>query len=180
MRSYAMVITLGDAGAEWMHLDVALLYVARLRILGRMGSLSDPNIWPHIAECEAIARKDRHGRNLADPAISLCDLATLSLGNDKYPDASSSTPARKPRIRTPKHQGDPPTGSDPRAAYPKFAECQDSYRKRQMKDGEHATRGPKGTPLMGKDFCRRDQINSRTHGLACKYDHGSTEMAAIQ
>ena len=57
MLAYAMVSNLEDAGQEWLHLDIAHLYLAKLRKLERMNAASDPNIWPHIAECGTHTRE---------------------------------------------------------------------------------------------------------------------------
>ena len=179
--AYAMVITLDEAGQEWLHLDVARLYLARLRKLERLDAVSDPIIWPHIAECETQARSDWRDRNLSDPSMSLGDIVALSLARDRFPDASKFIPARQPRIRGPKQQNAEVSQSfAPHESYPKYAPPQDSYNKRQKRDGEHATRGPKGDPYMEKDFCHRNQRNSCSHVLACRYARDSAEMATLQ
>ena len=107
---------------------------------------ADPNLRSLIAECETSMRNERRDRNLADPALSLGDLVTISLGRDKYPVASKFTPSRLPRFRAQKDSAD-----TPRDAIPKFA-TQEPYAKRQQKDERdcHATRGPWGNPSRRK------------------------------
>ena len=173
MLAYAMASTLDEPGSEWLHYDVARLYVSRLRKMERLNALSDPNIWHTIAECETSMRSERHDRNLTDPALSLTDLVSLSLEHDRFPDASKSIPARTQRDRRNQQM-------TPRESYPKYAQ-QEPYAKRQKKeDRDRTTRGPKGNPFMEKDFCHKNQRNQCTHGLACKYAHDSTEMTTIQ
>ena len=153
LLAYVMASTLGDAGREWMHFDVAQNYLAKLRKLERLDALSDPNIWHYIAECETQTRNEWRDKNLADPSISLGDIISLSLEQGRFPDASKFTPAKMPRGRAAKNQN--PNGfasqsPTPREAYPKFAsDRQGSYR-RKRGDKESSTRGPKGAPTWKK------------------------------
>ena len=101
MIAYAMVITHGEAGDEWLHYDVARAYTARLGELERANALSDPGQWSGIAECETGMRNKRRDRDLTDPSLSLSDLATLSLEQDGRPEESKFAPAKMPRRRTP-------------------------------------------------------------------------------
>ena len=180
LLAYAMVSTLGDAGQEWLHLDVAHLYLPKLRKLERPNALPDPNIWPHIAECETHTRNEWHDTNFSDPSISLGDIIALSRDRDRFPGAPKVTPSKMQRNRPPpKKNGDFSQGPTPREAYPKFASDGSCERKREG-DKEHSTRGSKGTPYMGKDFCHRNQRNACSHGIACKYARDANEMATIQ
>ena len=181
MLAYTMVSTLGDAGSEWLHYDVARAYTARLRKIERLDALSDPNQWAAIAECEYSMRNDWHGRNLNDPSLSLTDLVSLSLENDKYPEASKFAPAKMPRWRPNKNESQS-SQNTPRDSFPKYASNhQEPYNKRPRKDGcDHTTRGPKGNPYMERDFCRKNQRGACTHGLACKYAHDANELALVQ
>ena len=177
LTAYTMVSTLDEAGAEWLHYDVAKAYLARLRMVGRLNALSDPNQWPAIAECETAMRNERRDRNLTDPSLSLSDLLTLSLEQDKYPGASRFIPPKMPRWRAPK---DTSYGSSSQntTAMPKYASNNEPYNKRQKK--EHTTQGPKGNPYMERDFRHKNQRNACSHGLACKYAHYAKEMETIQ
>lgn len=104
MLAYTMVSTFDEAGSEWIHYDVARLYVSRLRKMERLNALSDPYIWHAIAECETSMRNEWHDRNLTDPSLSLTDLVSLSPEHDRYPDASKFTPSRAPSNRGQKDQ----------------------------------------------------------------------------
>ena len=99
--AYVMASTQDEPGREWLHLDVALLYLAKLRKLERINSLSDPNIWSLIADCEAQTRIEWHDKNLSDPSLCLGDLITLSLEHDRFPDTSKFTPAKQTRKKVP-------------------------------------------------------------------------------
>ena len=125
------------------------------------------------------ARNERHGKNLADPSLSIGDIIALSREHDRFQDATRFTTSEMPGNRPPKQQSDFSQGPIPHGEYPKCA-SEGSYKRKREADKEHSTRGPKGNPYMEKDFCHRNQRNSRSHGLACKYVHDATEMATIR
>ena len=145
MLAYSMVRTIDDAGQEWWRLYIAHLYLAKLRKLERMGAVSDPNISPHIAECETHTRNEWRDKNLADPSLSLSDIIALSLEHDRFPDATKFTPSKMPRNRHPKQKSDFSQGPTPREAYPTFA-SEGPYKRNREADKEHSTRVRRGTP----------------------------------
>ena len=182
LLAYVMVSTLDGAGQEWLRLDVAHTYLAKLRKLERMNAVSGPNIWPHIAECETHTRNERHGKNLADPSLSLGDIIALSLEHDRFPDATKFPPskfqgtAQPPNSRT-IFRKRPPHVRHTRSSLREDKAHTNAIAK-QTRNRQPAA--PRGNPYMEKDLRRRNQRNSRSHGIACKYAHDATEMATIQ
>ena len=166
MPARTMARTLEEAGSSWMRYDVARLYDSRLREIERSDALSDPNMWSLVSECETSMLYERRGRNLTDHSLRICDLAALSLGRACTRGRGKSIhPARRAfeRNRTRMSHHETRTRNTPlKIRIPK---------RQKGEEREHTTRGPKGNPFAEKEFCRKNQRNQRTHGIACKYAH---------
>ena len=116
---------MGPSGSEWLHWGVGAAYVSRFRRMGLTNDFADPDMRTAIAECAEISSSSRLCGYLPDHALSLPDIITLSIENDKRPEAFRFNTARIARNRDRRNDF-------VRGAYPQFPAPTDKKRARRQ------------------------------------------------